>query len=119
LFKKKGYDNTSFNGIAAEAGFTKSNMYRYFNSKEDIFLNVFAELFEVWFEDYNQRLKNLQKNSDVTEFAKAWVEAFLSYPKFLDLVPILFFRLKKTARLSNYLHSKSYLVFCSISLRRK
>jgi len=37
LFKKNGYDKVSFNGIAAEAGFTKSNMYRYFSSKEDIF----------------------------------------------------------------------------------
>lgn len=97
LFKKKGYDNTSFNGIAAEAGFTKSNMYRYFSSKEDIFLNVFGELFEAWFEDYNQRLKSLPQSADFTHFAKAWTESFLSHLQFLDLVPILFVSLEKNS----------------------
>ncbi|WP_231870349.1 MULTISPECIES: TetR/AcrR family transcriptional regulator [unclassified Marinomonas] len=46
LFKEKGYEGVSFNGIAAQAGFTKSNMYRYFTSKEEVFLNVFGDLFE-------------------------------------------------------------------------
>ncbi len=51
LFKKSGYDNVSFNGIASEAGFTKSNMYRYFSSKEEIFLNIFSDLFGNWVDE--------------------------------------------------------------------
>jgi AcrR family transcriptional regulator len=46
LYKKKSYESISFNAIAVEAGFTKSNMYRYFSSKEEIFLNIFAQLFQ-------------------------------------------------------------------------
>jgi len=61
LFKKNGYDKVSFNGIAAEAGFTKSNMYRYFSSKEEIFLNIFANLFEAWFETIPSNCKVLRK----------------------------------------------------------
>lgn len=97
LFKKNGYEKVSFNGIASEAGFTKSNMYRYFSSKEDIFLNVFAELFEQWFEDCIASLQQLESGADVKRFADAYVQSFLLHPKFLDLTPILFVSLEKNS----------------------
>ncbi len=97
LFKKSGYDKVSFNGIASEAGFTKSNMYRYFSSKEEIFLNVFAKLFEKWFEDYTSRLQSLKQDEDVETFAKCWVNSFLAHPEFLDLTPLLMVSLEKNS----------------------
>ncbi|MDC5705409.1 TetR/AcrR family transcriptional regulator [Vibrio europaeus] len=97
LFKTKGYEGVSFNSIATEAGFTKSNMYRYFSSKEEIFLNIFAELFEVWFEDICGRLQKLDENEDPKCFAKTWVESLLAHPRFLDLTPILFISLEKNS----------------------
>ncbi|TPH13971.1 TetR family transcriptional regulator [Litorilituus lipolyticus] len=97
LFSANGYDKVSFNGIAAEAGFTKSNMYRYFSSKEEIFLNVFAKLFEQWFEDYNHRLQQLNENEKVEIFAKTWVDSFLAHPKLMDLMPILFTSLESNS----------------------
>ena len=87
----------SFNGIAVEAGFTKSNMYRYFSSKEDIFLQVFADLFVSWFEDCHQRLQNLGQNEKVETFAKTWVDSMMSHPEFLDLTPLLFLSLEKNS----------------------
>ncbi|MCW8863246.1 MAG: TetR/AcrR family transcriptional regulator [Colwellia sp.] len=97
LFKANGYDKVSFNGIASEAGFTKSNMYRYFSSKEEIFLNVFASLFEQWFEDYCARLQKLNEDERVDNFIKAWVHSFLAHPKLMDLMPILFSSLEKNS----------------------
>jgi len=97
LFKEKGYDGVSFNGIAAEANFTKSNMYRYFSSKEEIFLNVFAHLFELWVDDCTKRLKKLKLNTDVSTFAKAWTKSLLSHKKFLDLTPLLFMSLENNS----------------------
>lgn len=49
LFKKRGYENVTLNGIAVEAGFTKSNLYRSFSSREEIFLSIFSGLFSEWF----------------------------------------------------------------------
>ncbi|MGL1893401.1 MAG: TetR family transcriptional regulator [Spirochaetaceae bacterium] len=97
LFKKKDYNSVSFNGIASEAGFTKSNMYRYFNSKEEIFLNIFAELFEKWSDDCIKDLQNLEQNVDANSFAKTWVNTLLSHQQFLDLTPILFLSLEKNS----------------------
>ena len=97
LFKKNGYDKVSFNGIAVEAGFTKSNMYRYFSSKEEIFLNIFANLFEAWFENYTKQLQGLKENEDIQKFAKAWVSSMMADPDFLDLIPLLMVSLEKNS----------------------
>ncbi len=106
LFKKKGYDNVSFNGIASEAGFTKSNMYRYFKSKEEIFLNIFAELFENWSDDCIQKLQELKQNEVVSKFAETWVDTLLSHQQFLDLTPILFLSLEKNSSYEQLLEFK-------------
>ncbi len=97
LFKEHGYNNVSFNGIAIKAGFTKSNMYRYFSSKEDIFLSVFMELFEVWFVDCQARLQKLSTNSPLNKFVNLWVAVYLDHPEFLDLIPLLFTSLERNS----------------------
>lgn len=39
-FRGKGYEGTSINVMAREAGISKESIYRYFGSKEDLFLAV-------------------------------------------------------------------------------
>ncbi len=97
LFKNKGYDKVSFNGIAVEAGFTKSNMYRYFSSKDEIFLNVFADLFELWASDFSQQLQTLEQEAAPKAFADVWLNTMLSQPRLLDLMPILFTSLERNS----------------------
>lgn len=122
LFKKNGYDKVSFNGIALEAGFTKSNMYRYFSSKEEIFLKVFARLFVKWFEDYSKRLQKLDISEPIESFSKNWVESFMAHPQLLDLTPILFISLEKNSSYEQLLEfktlSKSLLYRISLEIGR-
>jgi AcrR family transcriptional regulator len=40
LFVQNGFDNTSIDDVAKEAGLTKRTLYQYFNSKEDLFYAV-------------------------------------------------------------------------------
>ena len=97
LFKEHGYENVSFNRIAKEASFTKSNMYRYFKSKEDIFLSIFGEMFKTWQMHYISELKKLNVNESYVVFAQTWVDSYLKYPNFLDLIPLLFISLEKNS----------------------
>lgn len=97
LFKEKGYEGVSFNGIAVEAGFTKSNMYRYFSSREEIFLSIFSGMMEEWAADYGHRLKALEQGADVDVFVHAWFQSFFSRPRFLDLTPLLFLSLERNS----------------------
>ncbi len=122
LFKESGYDKVSFNGIASEAGFTKSNMYRYFSSKEEIFLNVFSDLFENWFEDCIERLQKLKQDEVIIHFAKTWVKSLMSHQRFLDLTPILFVSLEKNSSFDQLLgfkrQAKNLLYRISIEIGR-
>lgn len=106
LFKRNGYDKVSFNGIAAEAGFTKSNMYRYFSSKDDIFLSVFSELFERWVAEFIEQLQRLEQDAPIQSFAQAWLNSMLSQPKLLDLMPILFVSLERNSSFEQLLAFK-------------
>ncbi len=40
VFKKYGYDKTTMNEIARETGLSKSALYYYYESKEDLFLDL-------------------------------------------------------------------------------
>ena len=107
LFKEQGYENVSFNKIAKEANFTKSNMYRYFKSKEDIFLSIFGELFKAWQANYMSELRKLNKNESYEIFAQTWVESYLKYPNFLDLVPLLFLSLERNSSYDQLIEFKA------------
>lgn len=47
-FLIKGYDGTSINLMARQAGISKESIYRYFGSKEDLFLAVVERELEVY-----------------------------------------------------------------------
>lgn len=97
LFTKNGYENVSLNGIASEARFTKSNIYRYFSSREEIFLNIFSKLFEKWVEDCCKQLEEVSETDGSEKFADVWVNSLIAHPQFLDLTPILFVSLEKNS----------------------
>ena len=97
LFKEHGYENVSFNMIAKQAKFTKSNMYRYFSSKEDIFLSIFGEMFKVWQKEYVLALRKFEENVAHKQFAQTWIRSYLDNPEFLDLIPLLFISLERNS----------------------
>lgn len=97
LFQNNGYDKVSFNGIAAEAGFTKSNLYRYFNSKEEIFLTIFSDLFEAWVDDCKSKLTKLEQEVNVETFATTWLESMQNKEEYLDLATLMLTSLERNS----------------------
>ena len=53
LFVEKGFAGTSINDIAAEADFSRTSIYQYFSSKEEIYLHIL----ERYTEPLTERLK--------------------------------------------------------------
>ena len=122
LFKKSGYEKVTLNGIAVEAGFAKSNLYRYFSSREEIFLSIFSGLFSQWFATWSKRLKRFSENEPVANFAEIWVKSFLAHPAFLDLTPLLFVSLERNSSYEQLAafkrHSKNLLYPLSLEISR-
>ena len=107
LFKRDGYDKVSLNRIAAEAGFTKSNVYRYFSSREEIYLNIFSDLFEGWVDDCLKRLQKLKQDTPLEKFAKTWIASLKPHAEYLDLTPLLFTALERNSSFEQLLAFKT------------
>ena len=97
LFRKNGYENVSLNSIAAQAGFAKSNVYRYFSSREEIFLILFKDLFEKWSTDAIQEFKKLPANVDPSQYAQIWVKTISIHKHLLNLAPNLMISLERNS----------------------
>jgi len=97
LYEEHRFEDITFAMIAKEADFTRSNLYRYFETKEDIFLELIKHDIETWSEDI---LENFTpENSSLRELAEAWIDLALKYKRMLKLFTILFTLLERNASL--------------------
>lgn len=63
VFAKKGYSLTTVDGIAEEAQFSKATLYRYFESKSEIFFEIVISSFE----DVHHKVKKIQQMESSAE----------------------------------------------------
>lgn len=89
LFSELEYEEISLNGIAREAGFSKPNVYRYFATREEIFLVIFEEEQGKFIDSLIARLKRIRARDPVVAIAKLWVESALKHTVWLSLLPQL------------------------------
>ena len=87
LFDAGGPSGAGINAIAAHAGFTKSNVYRYFESREHVLLSLFLEEFEGFSLAVSERIGSLPAG-DVGGIADAMTAGFLDRPRLCKLVAI-------------------------------
>lgn len=87
LFDEAGPSGAGLNAIAARAGFTKSNVYRYFENREDVLLALFLLEFERFCENASARLLACRPG-DLGGLAAAWTDALVTAPRLCELVAI-------------------------------
>jgi AcrR family transcriptional regulator len=97
LFRELAYEDVSLNAIAREAGFTKSNIYRYFASREEIFLSLFLVDFSDWADEFIAALKTLPSDISAEALAGVWVKVLIKHERMLDLTPLLGVALERNA----------------------
>jgi AcrR family transcriptional regulator len=88
LFDADGPDGAGLNAIAAHAGFTKSNVYRYFESREAVLLSLFVDAFAAAIDDLEGRLRAV-KPGDVAAAARVFSATVMRHPRFCRLLSIL------------------------------
>jgi len=88
LFDAEGPSGTGLNAIAAKAGFTKSNVYRYFESREQVLLELFRDEF-VKLTEAMEATIGAQTSGDVPALAEAISATFLAHPRCCALISIL------------------------------
>jgi len=97
LYEEDRFEDITFAMIAKEANFTRSNLYRYFETKEDIFLELIKHDIEAWRADVLENFTPEDKS--LRELAEAWVDLALKYKRMVKLFTILFTLLERNASL--------------------
>lgn len=82
-------DGISLNAIAREAGLAKSAVYRYFESREAIFLRILERDWRIWLEQVEQALAPLAGSDDPAAVADALAAATVAQPRLCRLVSAL------------------------------
>lgn len=70
LFAKNGVNGTTVEQIAARAKVSKSNLLYYFNSKEQLYLDVIKQLLEVWLKP----LQGFHEEQDALETLQQYIK---------------------------------------------
>lgn len=89
LMTEVGVDGVSLSGIAKRAGLSKSNIYTYFESREDVLLNLLFEDWVEWVGGAEIALVPLAGSDDPAAVAKVLTERYLATPRLCELVSVL------------------------------
>ena len=81
LMSKKDYESTTVTDICNKARVSRMSFYRYFNNKEDIFINYCDERFEEFFTEIKEKQIN-----DIKSFL---IEIFLFLKRYARQVSVL------------------------------
>jgi AcrR family transcriptional regulator len=88
LFDAGGLQAAGLNAIAARAGFTKSNVYRYFESREEVLLSLFLEDLGAFVAAFEATVAACAP-ADIDAIAAVAATGFLERPRFCSLIAIL------------------------------
>lgn len=117
LFESTSYDDVTLQAIAEQAGFTRSNLYRYFRSREEIFLELYRIDLSAWLGAFESALSALPDPQQgdrsaslrtVDAFADLWTDVLLEQERMLRLSPLLTISLERNSSESLYRDFKQF-----------
>ena len=89
LLAEDGVDGVSLNAIARRAGLAKSNVYRYFESREQIFLWILLDDMVAWACEVERGLEPLAGRNSASAAARVIAAAFLGRQRLCELNSVL------------------------------
>lgn len=86
LIAKEGYEKASINKVCTLAGVKKPTFYHYFNSKEEIFINIIKETYPSNFDDILNKIKSITSVEDYKKALYEYGDKFIeSYEVDIDM----------------------------------
>ncbi len=108
LYQKLSFKEITLQKIGDATTFTRTSIYNYFHTKEEIFLALLQREYELWIEELNAIEKN---NSALTrdEFADKLAKSLENRGQLLKLMSMNHFDMETNSRLENLIEfKKSY-----------
>ena len=89
LLKENGVDKVSLSSIARRVGLAKSNVYRYFESREQIFLLLLWMDWAGWTEEIERELAVEGASASTDDVARLVTRAFVVRPRLCELISVV------------------------------
>ena len=83
------YDQLSMADTAEEVGVAKGTLYLYFRSKEEMFLAVYTDELNAWFDELDRELGAAQGEASIAAFLQVLGDSLARRPQLLRLIAIL------------------------------
>lgn len=103
VFHEHTFEDVTLQMIARKAGYTRTNLYRYYKTREEIFLVLFVEDMEQFTQETE---KNFSTPLSVDEFISAWSVLVYKQKRLLELTPHLALSLEKNSSDAVYRKTK-------------
>lgn len=87
LYNTTIFQNITMVSIAEKLNFSRANLYKYFSTKEEIYLYVMLREFHLWVEDLQDTCSKEPFLSQ-KEFFRLWAEILFKHERFLKLYSI-------------------------------
>ena len=130
VFETMSYEEVTLQTISREAGFTRSNIYRYFETREAIFLRLYRDDVERWVADLRAELSERASANvpgvrspaagdkapgartppppALPAFVDLWSEVLLRQERLLRLTPLLSLSLERNSSEALYREFKEF-----------
>jgi AcrR family transcriptional regulator len=89
LFQKKGLENVTLADIAEKVGTVKSNIYRYFDSREHIYLRVLQRQASEWEKRVMPALDALKRKGTAPKVAEVLTRSFIQSVELSTLITVI------------------------------
>ncbi|WP_042196447.1 TetR family transcriptional regulator [Paenibacillus camerounensis] len=100
IYDSIGYEGLNFSEISKLTKFTRPTIYRYFNTKEEILLEILNNDFKSWHKSLLSSFR-FNKVYAMEEIVEIWVNAIVENERLLKLYSILFTSIEKNVSLDS------------------
>lgn len=105
LYETMGFKEITIKEIANFTSFTRPSIYNYFQTKEEIFLKLFQQEYEIWTKDINS-LQPLGKKPPKLEFAEKIAHTLECRGLLLKLLSTNLNEMERNSRIENLIEFK-------------
>lgn len=103
------YEQLSMADTADEVGVAKGTLYLYFRSKEELFLAVYTDELDGWFDELDQKLGQTRGEASIAGFLQILGDSLARRPQLLRLIAILHTVLEQNLDYATAKRFKSWL----------
>lgn len=105
LYRNNNFKDITIKSIGEETTFSRTSIYNYFQTKEEIFLALLKREYERWMDDLNEMY---EKNSDMTKeiFADKLAQTIAKRKNLLKLLSMNMYDMEENSRMEELIEFK-------------